>query len=433
MTNRIHRTSTLVFLAAGLTASASAQSNLTTYVSIGDSLAAGFSSGSLVETNQATSVPALIARQAGVADFQQPLVSEPGIPTQLTLVSLTPTVIAPKSASQGVPKNLGLGRPYNNLAVPGATSIDALTTLTDNGGLNDLILRGRGTQVQQAASLRPTFVTVWIGNNDVLGAAVRGQAIDGVTLTPTATFRQVYGQIIAALKATGAGILAANLPDVTTIPYVTTIKPYVVSPTTGQPVVVNGNTVPLIGPNGPLPPGTLVTLAASTYLARGVGVPAAAGGTGQPLPDQVILDANEVAIIRAHVDADNQAIKDICGAAGIPIFDLHTLLQQVATEGYAVGGVKLTNAFLTGGIFSYDGVHPNALGYAVVANEWIKAIDATGGSLPLVDLAPFMGLASSAAGTSPPAALGVERIAAEFTPEAYAALLAAFPRLDGKP
>jgi lysophospholipase L1-like esterase len=302
MTPRIHRALAAFALGLSTAAAAQAQTNFTTYIAIGDSLAAGYSSGALVETNQATSVPALIARQASIADFQQPLISEPGIPIQLGLVSLVPTVIAPKATTQGVPKNLGLARPYNNLAVPGASAGDALSKTTDNGGLHDVILRGRGSQVAQAAGSRPTFVTLWIGNNDVLAAAVRGTAVDGVTLTPTPVFRQVYTNIIATLKATGASILAANLPDVTTIPYVTTIKPYVVNPSTGQPVLANGNTVPLIGPNGPLAPGTYVTLAASSLLTRGIGIPTSAGGNGQALPDEVILDANEVAVIRAHAE-----------------------------------------------------------------------------------------------------------------------------------
>ena len=44
---------------------ADAQTNFTTYVSVGDSLAAGFESNALVETHQNRSVPFLIARQAG--------------------------------------------------------------------------------------------------------------------------------------------------------------------------------------------------------------------------------------------------------------------------------------------------------------------------------------------------------------------------------
>ena len=152
-------------------AAAQGQPSFGTYVSIGDSLAAGFESGGLVQTHQVNSVPALLARQAAAPDFQLPLVSEPGIPPELTLVSLVPAPTIVRKPGQGAPLNLGLPRPYNNLAVPGATLIDAVTRVTDNGGLHDLILRGRGTQLQQALALRPTFATVWIGNNDVLGAA----------------------------------------------------------------------------------------------------------------------------------------------------------------------------------------------------------------------------------------------------------------------
>jgi lysophospholipase L1-like esterase len=413
---------------------ADAQTNFTTYVSVGDSLAAGFESSSLVETHQNRSVPALIARQAGVQGFQQPLISEPGIPPEFTLVSLVPVpVIAPKAATAGAPRNLALARPYNNLAVPGATSIDALTRTTDAGGLHDLILRGLGTQVQQAVALRPTAITLWIGNNDVLGAALRGRAVDGVTLTPTATFRATYGQIVAALKTTGAFIVAANLPDVTTIPFVTTIRPYVVNPTTGAPVLIGGARVPLIGPSGSLPSTALVTLAASTLLGQGIGIPTALGGTGAPLPDEVVLDPSEIAIIQDHVAANNQAIREICGAANIPVLDVNGLLRELATTGRHVGGITLNSAFLSGGVFSYDGIHPNDVGYALMANEFIRVINASGGSLPPVDLGAVLGVTGAAAGgvsASAQRPSPSEWVPFEFSMEAYANLLEAFPRLD---
>jgi len=420
----------------GLAASvpAGAQTNFTTYVSVGDSLAAGFESGALVETHQNRSVPALIARQAGVQNFQMPLVSEPGIPTELTLVTLLPvTLVAPKASSTGAPKNLALPRPYNNLAVPGATSVDALTRTTDAGGLHDLILRGMGTQVQQAAALRPTAITLWIGNNDVLGAALRGRAIDGVTLTPTATFRAVYGQIVSALKTTGAFIVAANLPDVTVIPFVTTIKPYVTNPATGAPVLVSGQRVPLLGPSGPLPATAQVTLAASSLLAQGIGIPSALGGTGVGLPDEVVLDPTELAVIKDHVDADNQAIKDICAAAQIPVLDIHAVTLEFATTGRSVGGIQLTNSFLSGGVYSYDGIHPNDVGYAILANEWIGVINAAGGSLPLVDVGAVLGVTTADAGNARSSSWSSSRSALAFAREAYEDLLAVFPRLDGRP
>jgi lysophospholipase L1-like esterase len=273
---------------------------------------------------------------------------------------------------------------------------------------------------------RPTIVTVWIGNNDVLGAAVRGVAIDGVTLTPAATFRAAYQTLITALATTGARVFAANLPDVTTIPFVTTIPPVVVSPSTGQPVLVNGQPVPLIGPTGgPLPSGSLVTLAASSLLAQGVGIPTSLGGRGTPLPNEVVIDPTERATIQDRVAANNQAIRDICQAANVPVLDVNALLRELSTQGRVVGGVTYTGSFLSGGLFSYDGVHPTDMGYAIVANEWIRFLNANGGALPEVDLLPFTGISASVSRSSV-----VPHTAWEFTPEAYAALLAAFPPLD---
>ena len=410
--------------------------NFGTYVSLGDSLASGFVSGALVQNHQATSVPALLARQAGAADFQQPLVSAPGIPAELQLVALAPVPTIVRAAGLGSPLNLGLARPYNNLAVPGATLINALQTTSDGGGLHDLILRGRGPQIVQALALRPTLVTVWIGNNDVLGAAVSGRAIDGVTLTPTPIFRVAYQNLIASLKSTGATVIAANLPDVTTIAFVNTVPPVVVNPATQQPVVIGGQTVPLLGPGGPLPSSSKVTLAATALLSQGIGIPAALGGRAviaggacqNCLPDEVVLDAGEIAIITAHVDADNAAINEICAAAGVPVVDIHGYLQRTRA-GVDVGGINLSTSFLTGGLVSYDGVHPTDLGYALVANEWIRVINEHGGNLQPVDLQPYLKLKAGSAAVE---ATRATTPAAVFSLEAYESLRQVFGRVDEK-
>lgn len=393
MRNR-NRTGLLALtLVAGFALPARAQVSFNDYVSIGDSLAAGFSSGSLVEPHQRNSVPALLARQGAAPLFQMPLVSEPGIPAELVLLSLSPgPIIVPKSTTTGQPVNLQVPRPYNNLAVPGARAKDALTKSTDGGGFHDLILRKIAPQVAQAKALRPSFVTLWIGNNDVLAAALAGRVIEGQTLTPAAEFRLTYAAIVAELRSTGARIVAANLPDVTSIPFVTTIPPVVVNPATRQPLILGGQTVPLLGPSGPLPAGTFVTLAASPLLAKGVGIPKVLGGQGTPLPDDVLLDGNEAATIKDRVAADNQAIADLCAAAGIPVLDIHGIFEDLSGDGREVGGIRLSSDFLTGGAFSYDGVHPTDLGNAVLANEWIRVINENGGSLPVLNLTPFLGI-----------------------------------------
>ena len=397
--------------------------NWSTYVSLGDSLTAGVVSSSVVRTHQERSYPAQLARAGGARSFEQPLVSEPGLPPELTLISLLPSpLIAPKATLPGLPANLLLPRPYNNLGVPGSNTLDLLTRIS--GGSHDLVLRGLGTALNQGLALRPTVVTLWIGSNDVLGAAVSGRAIDGVTLTPAAVFRAAYQQIVAALKSTGAPIVAGNLPDVTSIPFVTALPRFVVNPATGQPVLVGGQRVAVLGPNGPLGEGSYVLLSASSLLAQGIGIPASAGGRGLALPDEVVLDANEVATVRDRVSANNQAIRDICAANAVPVVDFNGFLREMAGGGRSVGGVRVSSDFLTGGLFSYDGVHPTDLGYAIVANEWIRVINQNGGQLPEVDLGPFLGVSSRSQGAptqAPP----------EFSREAWDALLSFFPPLDG--
>jgi hypothetical protein len=238
---------------------------------------------------------------------------------------------------------------------------------------------------------------------------------------------------VNTIKASGVSAIAANVPEVTTIPFVTTIQPVVVSPTTGAPVRVNGQTVPLIGPSGPLPANTLVTLAAAPYLLKGDGIPTALGGTGRALPDEVILDLDEQAILRERVGQYNQAIAAICQGAGISVLDLHAFFADVAAHGLMVGGITLTGAYLSGGLFGYDGIHPTDLGYALLANQWIRFINSRGGQVPEVNLGPYLGVASvpavsataqSAAGAT---LAGGRAPWTAFTAEAYDALKAAFP------
>jgi lysophospholipase L1-like esterase len=408
--------------------------SFTKYVAVGDSLTAGFSNGSLVLTHQTASWPLLLAQQVGVgaANFQQPYVTDPGIPAELALLSLVPPAIAPKSTGMGLPANYALERPYDNLAVPGATSVDVLTRTA--GGLSDLILRGRGTQLQQAVSLAPTFVTLWIGSNDVLGAVTAGRAIDGVTMVPLETFRAAYAQIVAALVATGATVVTATIPDVTAAPFANAIPPVVVDPATGQPVLVGGRTVPLIGPSGPLPADAKVTLGASPLLAKGVGIPAALGGSGQPLPDEVVLDPTELATIRDRVTAINQSIREIAGAASVSVLDLNAFIADLLTNGRSYAGVTLDGSFLTGGLVGYDGIHPTDIAYAYLANEWIDFLNREKGThlLP-VAIAPaiFGTSATSSAGLAN--APGTPGVAAyEFSQEAYDQLRALFPPLDAR-
>jgi hypothetical protein len=166
----------------------------------------------------------------------------------------------------------------------------------------------------------------------------------------------------------------------------------VVNPDTRQPVLVNGQLVPLIGPDGllalpgPGTPGDRVTLAALDAMAMGDGIPQSLGGTGAPLADVMVLNVAEQAAVAGAVTAYNEIIAEVAAEYGIPVVDARSLLEGFA-EGVEVGGVDFNAAFLTGGTFGLDGIHPTNLGYGVLANAFIHAVNSEyGASIPPVDL-----------------------------------------------
>jgi lysophospholipase L1-like esterase len=413
---RVKILASLLALALLVTGAAFGQVSFSKYVALGDSLTAGFTSGSINATYQVNSYPALLAKQFGITDFQQPLVSPPGLPGILQLAQLVPVPVILPTPGSGVPTNLNLPRPYDNLAVPGAT-VHALLTKTASTSANDptdLILRRLGfTQLQQGLSLHPTFVTLWIGNNDALGSATAGT---DQLLTPLASFESDYRTIVGAIAASGAKMAIANIPDVTSIPFVTTLSRFIPDPHTGRPALINGNFVPLIGPNGPLQPGDFVLLTATAELAVGHGIPVALGGSGIPLSDSVVLNASEAANIRARVNQYNAVIASAASQAGAALVDVNSELTQLATTGVDVGGITYSSAFLSGGVFSYDGVHPTRFGYAFIANLFIDTINEKfGTSVEEVNLFPFVfGQSSASASSTERSALGDSQIGPPF-------------------
>jgi lysophospholipase L1-like esterase len=446
------RKALLLGLALALTgATVFAQVDYSKYEALGDSLTAGYASGALTKFYQDYSYPAIIAKQVGISTFQQPIIADPGIGSygtvliltklQITSAGISPVII-PTPGNQGSPTNATLATPYNNLGIPGANNSDLITRTGDitkplagnidqNTIMYDLILRdGKNTALMQAIGAAPTFVTVWAGNNDVLGAATTGVVVDGVTLTLKAKFQTDYTTLLGGIRQQrpAAAIVVGTIPDVTAVPFVTTIKPYLVNPATGAHI-------PLLGEAGPLTEQDYVTLGAQSLLAAGIGIPAAAGGTGKPLPEGsidatglhagVILRSGEITLIRTRTGELNDVIKSVAAQFGAKVADFNAIFANIAANGYTVGGITLTSAFLTGGIFSYDGIHPQRLGYALVANEFIKVMNAGFGTkVPQVNLLPFLTGASASATTtvmaantvfSTEAAIGVVKL---FAPNA---------------
>ena len=81
--------------------------------------------------------------------------------------------------------------------------------------------------------------------------------------------------------------------------------------------------------------------------------------------------------------------------------DVNALLTTLATNGLDYNGIHFTSAYVEGGFFSLDGVHPTSQGYAIAANEFIKTINTKfGASIPLVDVSTVPGSLVFTSGTT---------------------------------
>ena len=184
------------------------------YVALGNSITAGFQADGINRTLQEQSYAARLAGQMETP-FSLPSLQNPGCPPPLT--SIFP-------ATRAAPVECALRSPptptrINNVAVPGAWVQDALTNSAEAGAnpnaLTSFILGGR-TQVEAAMEVRPTFATVWLGNNDVLRAALAG---DPSLSTSASNFSSRYTRVLDSLEAAGAenGALG-SVANVTLIP-----------------------------------------------------------------------------------------------------------------------------------------------------------------------------------------------------------------------
>ena len=340
------------------------KADLSRLVVVGDSLAAGYLNGSLHGGQQPHGFASLIAAQKRVP-LPLPLIVAPGIPNVLELINPgpLPVIVPAPGVSLG---RVDLSVQTMNLAVPGQSVQDALTrrpdfpidTLTDLIlGLPGLLSGASRSQVEWAESLAPTTILVWIGNNDALLPAIVG---DPSFLTPIPAFEASFTGLMNRLAATGATLAVANIPDIGTIPYF--IPADKIAGLTGAPLGVIG---PILG----IASGDFVTLD-SLPLALAILSNPALG----PLPGSSVLTSAEMAQVRAAVDGYNAIIAKLAKAHGAALVDVHGLTDEIRDHGYVVRGQRLNTEFL-GGVFSLDGIHPTFTGHAIIANEFIHALN----------------------------------------------------------
>ncbi|ROH95922.1 SGNH/GDSL hydrolase family protein [Chryseobacterium daecheongense] len=117
-------------------------------------------------------------------------------------------------------------------------------------------------------------------------------------------------------------------------------------------------------------------------------------GISYPLQNQHVLTKTEAGLVKTAIDAYNASIKTLSETYGLAFVDANKKMVELnGMSGISFDGVKYTAKFVTGGTFSLDGVHLTGRGYAIVANEFIKAINTKYRStLPQVDPNKYSGV-----------------------------------------
>jgi lysophospholipase L1-like esterase len=347
--------------------------NFATTVVIGDSLSAGFQNGSLLDTQQPNGWASLVAKQAKF-QLALPLIAPPGAPAVLKLVSVGPPPVIQQDSGISTGRDNPTTQPYD-LAVPGHLLNDVISTapaLVPTSGeeiITNLVLGfpvgNAKSQMDEAIALKPTAIFLWAGNDDALKADESGVPS---SMTPVPNFTQQFTQLLSTLHSKSkAALIVANIPDVTAIPYLTPAATVI-----GTVATQTGLSPAQAAADLGLSAGDLVNATGQSQMQTAIDQ-ITKGQTVTPLTDAGFLTPSEITQIQATVDQYNSAISQQVSAAGGVLVDIHSYFQTLQS-GITINNYKATTAFL-GGIFSLDGTHPTNTGYALIANQYIDALN----------------------------------------------------------
>lgn len=451
------------------------EADFTKMISVGNSLTAGFMNGALYTESQNNSFVSTLATQmalvGGSSTFNQATINSTNgcynpsggctagrLYLKISGASAVPT---PKPGHGDLtlfaPLSAGDKAALNNFGIPGVTLGGALSPALSANPYYGKIASNAGTSTlidDAAAALANggTFFTFWLGNNDVLGYATAGASAGG-TLTSNGDFATNFNLALDAMLDANPDAMGAvgNIPDVTSVPFFTTV-PY--NPVTLVQAQVDGLNPAFAAYNGGLDvafanslitaeerdarkiifvvgknPVTMVdekltdlsglglpsyrfatandllVLPAASFIGTLVGGnPTLINGISVPLADQWIVGgldgawvvtSTEKEEIQNAITAFNGTISAAVAANSdrLVLVDANAALTLLKTTSVTINGSAITASITPpNGAFSLDGIHPNARGSAYMANEFIKAINAKFGSnIPLCNPNAFSG------------------------------------------
>jgi hypothetical protein len=384
-----------IVLAVASCASAPAQTkpslDTTTFVVMGEGLAAGMANYGLSSVVQNYSFPAQMAAQMKTG-FAQPLIQPPGIgdvigyPDQEVKLHTYPQgsvrqFYQPEGAKQAGPPLFVM-----NLSVPGFTLADSVavrpvapiaqrnmkqTVVNMILGFPQLFLDDvpLWTQFEYAKAMVPTMALIELGYYEALDAAVNS---DLTRLPDPTTFQSTYSSVLAGLRALQTQVIATTIPNPLDTAYFNTPAAAAAITFTAPSVIADTYKV-----------------TAQDYVTRNglmeIGNQFLNGATG-PLPAGSVLTGAVAADLTTRINALNAQIATAAKANGAVLYDLNAFIHKIKLSGATAGSTAITAAYL-GGFYSLDAVYPGAAGHALIANDILAFLNQTYQvSFPLINV-----------------------------------------------
>jgi hypothetical protein len=390
------------------------------YVSLGNSITAGFQSAGINDSLQQRAYPVLLAQRAG-GQFNYPRISMPGCPRPF----LAPLGTTGRVGTADSCVRTNNPRIVNNLAVPGARIRDLLQFPTGSLGSLHTLLVGNRTQVRAMIEARPTFVSVWIGNNDALEATVGGilgprAAGADSSLTPLSAFQARLSALVDSIKVAApqgamlVGVVNAiqGAPIIQPGAYFFLARDAATGRFQGKPVNANCSPVTALGQPNPLAANFVSFQILGDTNFPEINCDPNAYPAADPRRGAYLLDTQEQVIVSQRVAQFNNAIEAAANANGwlyvdpnlilLPFlqeettvtiggtpFRLHQRLRKCqdlpgATTPAAVQAAIVTSCPVTGptaapnffgSLMSFDGVHPSTEAHRVLAGRFALRIN----------------------------------------------------------
>lgn len=406
--------------------------DFSSYVAVGNSLTAGYADGSLYKSGQKNSYPAILAEQlkvVGGGQFRLPLLpgeyGYPGAKLMLTVrkglcdtaAGLSPFPYTGALDSAGSSNNIfNSDGPFNNMGIPGIRCIDYL--VPGYGALNPyarrMFVNPAGSRpVDEMVVAKPTFFTLWIGSNDVLGYAMAGgdqaaPALGGTNqISNVDIFNAAYDTVLSTMKRKGAQGVLINIPDITSSPFFTAIPAKGLLLSKKDVNNLNDLYNPLGGwirfeegynyfviedstaPNKfrHIKDGEYILLSTPQDSLKCKG-----WGTLKPIPARYVLTAGEVLKIQTATYAFNNIIALMARRENLAVVDVNSYLKTLQ-KGVLFNGSTFNTSFVSGGAFSLDGLHLTPRGAALVANQIITTINTKyRATIPMIDVNKYNGV-----------------------------------------